>query len=586
MIIRLGLLKFSVPLSGLTSDKDQKFPGARLAACSLIFLAKGPEENRPFSLRLYFYPNFVKICGVLSLSFMRLLKILLPLFLIAQMVVFTPAFAQENFSLETIEFEAGSDGVIAEEEVFKAVIQAKDNVEAGKNIIFDGSKSYSPDPEEKLIYEWHFGDGNWQRGVEVVHSFKEPGEYQVQLKVRNSKDEEAVTETTVFVFERSFLLITDKGDEQERISALLSYAREQGVYVELIESFASTSEFISEENLTQKLTESLEDIQKTDQLVIWTQGTSGLTVLSRFKKALIDRTLAFADKEILVVTNQNLSTFANIAQGTFNTVLPKRIILTRSESLWPLVDALNIDQFLATIKEREIDFRMIDRRIGVNLTNFMSYLINFMLDRGVPSNSLMLILMLPVIVTIVALMKQVIGMTTLGVYIPSIIALSFLALGLKFGLLILLIILFFGTLSRLVLSKYRLLYIPRMAIVLTIVSVTILLMLLMGAYFNISQLVVISIFPMLIMSTLVEKFVSIQTEKGLKSALLIIIETILVSVTCYYVAEWNYLKTLMLGHPELIFVFLIIDVILGRWAGLRLFEFIRFREIFRHSGEE
>jgi hypothetical protein len=42
----------------------------------------------------------------------------------------------------------------------------------------------------------------------------------------------------------------------------------------------------------------------------------------------------------------------------------------------------------------------------------------------------------------------------------------------------------------------------------------------------------------------------------------------------------------MLGHPELIFVFLLINIILGRWTGLRLFEYIRFREVLKHAKEE
>jgi len=70
----------------------------------------------------------------------------------------------------------------------------------------------------------------------------------------------------------------------------------------------------------------------------------------------------------------------------------------------------------------------------------MSYLVGFMIDRGIPSNSIKLILMLPIIVTMIAFMKQVVGVTTLGVYTPSILALSFIAIDLRYGLLIFVII--------------------------------------------------------------------------------------------------------------------------------------------------
>jgi len=174
----------------------------------------------------------------------------------------------------------------------------------------------------------------------------------------------------------------------------------------------------------------------------------------------------------------------------------------------------------------------------------------------------------------------------MGVYTPSIITLSFIALDIRFGLLIFVILLMSGTLTRLFLRRYRLLYIPRTAILLTMVSLTILVMMFLGAYFDISQIVSISIFPMLIMSTMVEKFVSVQGDRGFKPALFMIGSTTFVSIICYYVAEWALLKTLIFGHPELIFLFLVINVVLARWSGLRLLEYVRFREIFRYSEEE
>ena len=30
----------------------------------------------------------------------------------------------------------------------------------------------------EITYEWYFGDGNRQQGVEVVHSYASPGEYE------------------------------------------------------------------------------------------------------------------------------------------------------------------------------------------------------------------------------------------------------------------------------------------------------------------------------------------------------------------------------------------------------------------------
>jgi hypothetical protein len=211
--------------------------------------------------------------------------------------------------------------------------------------------------------------------------------------------------------------------------------------------------------------------------------------------------------------------------------------------------------------------------------------VNKMVDMGIPSNTIRLVLMLPVIVTVVAFMKQVVGLTTLGVYTPSILALSFIALDLEFGLLVLLAILFMGTLTRLFLRRYRLMYIPRMAIVLTFVSFAILFLLFVGALFDVSTIAGVAIFPMLIMSTMAEKFVSIQSGKGLRSALTLVGEAVLVAILAYFVAEWDALKVIVMGHPEVIIFFLLVNFVLARWGGLRLMEYVRFREIIRHAEE-
>lgn len=493
--------------------------------------------------------------------------------------------AQEESLTE--EVVTGAEVVEEEEKKLQAVIQSENIVEVGKTIIFDASKTTPAFEEQELSYEWHFGDGNRQQGIDVVHSYRDPGDYQVTLVVRDPDGNSDTITTDIFVYKKLVLLVTDNMGQSLTISRLVERARkDHSIYIKLIESYDSVSEFLAEEDLTKKLTESLEDFKKTTLVVVWTKGSVGLTVLSHFKQVVTDQKVDFSDKGVVFIYDGSLSTVSNIAKGTFRTIKPQKIVLTRQEAVWPLMESGTIDSFISVLEERGIDFKVVDKSLGIGPFNFMSFLVNFMIDRGIPSNSIKLILMLPIIATVVAFMKQIVGVTTLGVYTPSILALSFIALDIKYGLFILLIILLIGTLFRLFLKKYRLLYIPRVAIILTTVSLTILGILLLGAYFDITQLVSISIFPMLIMSTLVEKFVSIQTDRGLKPALLLITETLLVAILCYYIAEWGYLKTLMLGHPELIFVFLVINIGLGRWTGLRIFEYVRFREVISKSEEE
>ena len=463
-------------------------------------------------------------------------------------------------------------------------IRAKSSVELGRNIIFDASGTTTLNPDVPLKYEWFFGDGNRQEGEEVVHTFGEPGEFDVTLVVSDEIGNTATASKTVFVFIDSFLLISDIESEQEGIENLVEAARKEFIHIPLITSYTPQSDFVSGEALKTTISDNLSLLTESDLLVVWTESSTGLTVFPQIQPGLADQGF-FASKDIIFFVDESFGSLENLARGVYQSLEPKNIILTRSETRWALLEEREIAPFLSLLDERGIPYAEINEQLSLTPLNIMSHLVNIMIDRGVPVSTIALILMLPVIVTVVAFMKQVVGLATLGVYTPSILALSFIALDLSFGLLILFSILFIGTLTRLVLRQYRLLYIPRMAIVLSLVSLTILALLFIASSFGISGALSLSVFPMLMMSTMVEKFVNIQSGKGLRSALLLVGEAVLVAILCYYVAEWPALKTLVIGHPEVIFLFIFFNVLLARWSGLRILEYVRFREIIRFAEE-
>ena len=96
--------------------------------------------------------------------------------------------------------------------------------------------------------------------------------------------------------------------------------------------------------------------------------------------------------------------------------------------------------------------------------------INFFANQGVPEDTIILLLMMPLIATIVAFFRQVIGIKAFGIYTPSIITVAFLAVGLKYGIAIYLTVITVGMITRTVTKNLRILYLPRVAITITVVS--------------------------------------------------------------------------------------------------------------------
>lgn len=212
--------------------------------------------------------------------------------------------------------------------------------------------------------------------------------------------------------------------------------------------------------------------------------------------------------------------------------------------------------------------------------------IRFVIDGGVPLQTAVLLLMLPVVATLVAISRQIVGIKAFGIYTPSIITFALIAFdpnGLKYGIAIFLSVILIGMGIRYVLRRFRLLYLPRVAITLSVISFSMLLILVFGGYFQRTGLAAASIFPLLIMITISEKFVAAQIEKGTKTALILAGETLIVSLIGYALVSWPAFIRLILTAPWIILLTLPINIILGKWTGLRFSEYVRFARVLRQK---
>lgn len=463
-------------------------------------------------------------------------------------------------------------------------------VRVTKNIIFDASSSFVLDTGEEVTYQWDMGDGTTIYGEEAVHTYAEAGSYTVTLTVTQGSQEASLAKD-VYAYNKLIFLLTDVTEREENIQNLKEDAAEEGTFVFVIESYEATTAFMSEETLYNQLNDNLSSFINADGVAVWTTRGSGINALTRLVqqesgKEESNLQEALSNKTILVITEENIGTLGRIMQGNFNIIKPKQMIITRQYELKNFIVAESDEAFLEDLEKSVSDYSLINEETGrISVWNSISYLVSFMISKGIPSNTIVLLLMLPIIATIITVLKQVVGITTFGLYTPSIITLSFLALGLKFGLAILVIIIVTGALMRSLLDRFHLLHIPRIAIVLTFSTLIILLTLALGTYLGVTAIASIAVFPMLIMTTLAEKFVSALGGRGFYAALLLMLETTVVSLICYWVVEWHYLQNLILGHPEIILLLIIFNYILGRWTGLRLMEYVRFREVMKHAEE-
>lgn len=225
-------------------------------------------------------------------------------------------------------------------------------------------------------------------------------------------------------------------------------------------------------------------------------------------------------------------------------------------------------------------------------TQIHPWISTFFLQQGVPLESVVLLLLFPIIATLVVILRQVIGVKAFGIYTPTIITVTFIEIAknnfwdLKYAITIYVSVLVSGMLVRYLLKNIRLLYLPKMAILIAIVSMFMLILLTIAGYFKRTGFASTSIFAILIMITLVEKFIAVQVEKGTKNAIILTLETLFIALISYCLLSYQSfigkrIVAFVLSFPYIILLILPLNIYIGKWNGLRISEYFRFREVLK-----
>ncbi len=220
--------------------------------------------------------------------------------------------------------------------------------------------------------------------------------------------------------------------------------------------------------------------------------------------------------------------------------------------------------------------------LGIN--NFLQYAIRGAVKQGVPANTIVLILMLPLVAAIIASARHIIGLRGFGIFTPAVISVAFLATGIVSGLLLFGTILLVATFSRFLIRRLRLQYLPRMSLMLWFVCLGVLGIIFLSPFLSQPNLTLVTIFPILIMVLLAENFIEVQTTTSVREAIEITTETLLIALFCYFIMSLESLQKFVLLNPEItILIVGVYNIFLGKYVGLRLMEYWHFRQIIKNG---
>lgn len=197
-----------------------------------------------------------------------------------------------------------------------------------------------------------------------------------------------------------------------------------------------------------------------------------------------------------------------------------------------------------------------------------------------------LVLLLPIGALMTAILRNFVGINTFGTFAPTLIALSLVQADWKTGMLVFFVVLGVGVLARLFLNKLKILMVPRLGIILTLVVLTMIFGISILDYLGLTPTASAALLPMVILTMMVERFNITAEEDGYKEAFMVLTGTLVAAICCLLLLRVEYLSRLVLTYPEVLLLVAATLLLMGRYTGYRITELWRFRDLAASSMEE
>ena len=377
----------------------------------------------------------------------------------------------------------------------------------------------------------------------------------------------------------SVVLIADQSVPAAVTDRILDEARAAAIDCVLLTA-RFESRYFREAYLERLVAQNLSLIRQANLVLVATADDAGLYALM----TLGERDVHLDDSRIVIAGAMRRSAALMLGALLRHLVTPGEVVLVPHAAdllpLWEMARANLIDGTPMAEEARRWNIdAIVLGEVGLRVPSWRRPLMlawAHAVRAQVPLGALTLILILPIIASLVVVARVVIGLETFGMFGPVIVSLAFITTGLWWGTLIFVAIVGLGVALRLALQHLRLQAVARLAILIALVAAVMGGLTLVGATLGVGPLLNISIFPMVIMSNVIESFAASQVEFGTRQALRMTATTLGLSIVCYLVVDRAGLQSLVLAFPEILLATVVVDVLLGKWRGLRLLEYVRF----------
>lgn len=221
---------------------------------------------------------------------------------------------------------------------------------------------------------------------------------------------------------------------------------------------------------------------------------------------------------------------------------------------------------------------------GVMVSGFLGDSIRGAVEAGVRADYFAYFLILPFLVSLMAAARHLLGLATYGTFLPVLMAMVWAQMGFVLGLGVFLFLLAWawlvrGLVKKTLIRRFRVNYLPRMAILLVLVMLGALALSLIPRFRGI---VGQTGWPLafLVMVLLVQNLMEAQMTLSKKESREMLLQTGFFALLGFLLLSWRFLQGVVLRFPGgTIVTLLVFNIYVGRFVGFRLFEYRRFKSV-------
>lgn len=218
-------------------------------------------------------------------------------------------------------------------------------------------------------------------------------------------------------------------------------------------------------------------------------------------------------------------------------------------------------------------------------------LIQYLIRSGISEYTILMLLFLPVVTVLITIARYVIGWRTINIYTTVLLSYALFDLGyIRKGSIDYASTIFYGSLLFVITSaiaimvhswlhSIRLHYLSKVSIVTSFATVGVFVLLYASTFVKEISLNDITPLTILLFIISIEALVKSYVRHGMKKALNLMMLTIILTVFIFMLMSQEVLQNALIDFPELSLLMIVASFVVGKWRGLKLVEYVRFRNI-------